>query len=67
MRKISFLSRIKIIFCILRGGKQVMNSFVVIFATLVAENMWDYNEVPENLKLQVKELLILMGLEHLTN
>ena len=43
-----------------------MNSFVVIFATLVAEGMWTFSEVPIELQPQVKEMLILMGLGHLT-
>ena len=42
-----------------------MNSFVVIFATLAAEGLWAYSEVPVELQPQVKEMLILMGLGHL--
>ena len=65
MKQFSLLSRIHLIFSILKGAIS-MNSFVVIFATLVAEGLWAYAEVPVELQPQVKEMLILMGLGHLT-
>ena len=65
MKQFSLLNRIHLIFSILKGAIS-MSSFVVIFATLIAEGLWAFAEVPIELQPQVKEMLILMGLGHLT-
>ena len=42
-----------------------MDTFSIIFATLIINGRRKFVDTPENLKPQVKEILIEMGMGHL--